>query len=546
MGGGELTRPITDKGLGGCEMGRWDASGANGRLGASMRLLAKRLDAIRTRAVHGIRTSWAGRAAGGLSVAALLGVLALVVLPFGATGAGGEPNPAANLDQCENGKVGAIEPCLNGTLSGTKYSNWVNGNVNGSKAHWKEGQFLPYRTTLSGLSSGTYTLVFDYQTVHSKKHALDYIGSYDATEQTLLEPTGSSSSGNFNHNNPCLDILGTASESGCTNVTERPKPASTFEVPKANLAGEETCGEAKGLKKTPKQQEGTFDLFAPKAAAGEIKDAKYVSENIVSGTGQCSTTMKVEFKVSGTAPTSGWTVVLAWGGHIASSLDWGVGNSASAVEGSPYHMALDELKTPKGKVTLGSQDRALAAAAVAGPPTVKTQVSKTSISVGGTLTDEAKLTGTQGTVTGTVQFQLCSKTTTGCPQGTGTNIGSPVTLSGGTATSTSFGSNLEPGNYCVGLVYVNDGNSFYSNTYSGSEENECFTVGKGTSETKTTVFDASTNAAWSGSESPGASAYDTSSVTPKPSGGPTPTGEVTYTFFENNECEGTEIGRAHV
>src|SRR5215472_14364161 len=114
--------------------------------------------------------------------------------------------------------------------------------------------------------------------------------------------------------------------------------------------------------------------------------------------------------------------------------------------------------------------------AVAGPPTVATQVSKTSISVGGSLTDTATLTGSAGTVTGTVQFQLCTNTTTGCPQATGTNIGSPVTLVGGSATSPSFGSNLAPGNYCIGLVYTNDGNSFYSNTYSGSATNECFTV----------------------------------------------------------------------
>src|SRR5215472_12658635 len=175
--------------------------------------------------------------------------------------------------------------------------------------------------------------------------------------------------------------------------------------------------------------------------------------------------------------------------------------------------------------------------AVAGPPNVVTKVSKTSIGVGGSLTDTATLTGSAGTVTGTVQFQLCSNTTTGCPQGTGTNIGSPVTLVNGSAASPSFGSGLAPGNYCVGLVYVNDGASFYSNTYSGSATNECFTVGKGTSSTATMVFDASTNKAWSGTEPTGSSAYDTATV--NGSGGFTPTGSVSYTFFTNNNCSGT-------
>jgi hypothetical protein len=51
-----------------------------------------------------------------------------------------------------------------------------------------------------------------------------------------------------------------------------------------------------------------------------------------------------------------------------------------------------------------------------------------------------------------------------------------VTLVNGSATSPVFGANLAPGNYCVGLVYVNDGNSFYSGTYAGGVVGECFTV----------------------------------------------------------------------
>ncbi|MCV4770583.1 hypothetical protein OFC10_31560, partial [Escherichia coli] len=32
--------------------------------------------------------------------------------------------------------------------------------------------------------------------------------------------------------------------------------------------------------------------------------------------------------------------VLAWGGHIAWGGDWGIGNSAGGINGSPYHMRL--------------------------------------------------------------------------------------------------------------------------------------------------------------------------------------------------------------
>jgi hypothetical protein len=68
-------------------------------------------------------------------------------------------------------------------------------------------------------------------------------------------------------------------------------------------------------------------------------------------------------------------------------------------------------------------------------------------------------------------------------------------------------------------------------------------VGKGTSTVGTTVFDASTNAPWAGTEGPGSSAYDTSTV--GTSDTVTATGTVTYTFFPNSNCTagtGTSAG----
>ncbi len=47
----------------------------------------------------------------------------------------------------------------------------------------------------------------------------------------------------------------------------------------------------------------------------------------------------------------------------------------------------------------------------------------------------------------------------------------------------------------------------------------------------TVVFDAANNQAWTGTETTGAGAYDTSSVSGVT--GFTPTGSVTYSFFDN-------------
>ena len=55
----------------------------------------------------------------------------------------------------------------------------------------------------------------------------------------------------------------------------------------------------------------------------------------------------------------------------------------------------------------------------------------------------------------------------------------------------------------------------------------------------TTVFDASTNSAWSGSETTGASAYDTTTITGD--GTNTPTGTVTYTLYPGAICTGVPL-----
>ncbi|MGA8295892.1 MAG: hypothetical protein WB770_02495, partial [Acidimicrobiales bacterium] len=108
-----------------------------------------------------------------------------------------------------------------------------------------------------------------------------------------------------------------------------------------------------------------------------------------------------------------------------------------------------------------------------------------------------------------------------------------VTLNpdGSVPNSNATGS-LGAGSYSFDATYSGDSN--YSGTTSQCEP---FSVGQGTSATTTAVYDATTNAPWSGTENTGASAYDTASVTK--SGGITATGSVTYTFFSNGTCTGT-------
>src|SRR5439155_672953 len=90
-------------------------------------------------------------------------------------------------------------------------------------------------------------------------------------------------------------------------------------------------------------------------------------------------------------------------------------------------------------------------------------------------------------------------------------------------------STLAAGSYAFRAHYNGDDN------YAASTGPcEPFTVNQGTSQTATLVYNASTNAAWAGTEQTGASAYDTSTVTGSDT--ITPTGSVTYTFFPTGTC----------
>ena len=92
---------------------------------------------------------------------------------------------------------------------------------------------------------------------------------------------------------------------------------------------------------------------------------------------------------------------------------------------------------------------------------------------------------------------------------------------------------LADGNYSFQATYSGDGN------YGASTSTcESFSVGLAPTSLSTTVDDAATNAPWTGSETTGASAYDTSSLSGEV-GGIAPTGTVGYSLFSNSTCTGT-------
>lgn len=119
-------------------------------------------------------------------------------------------------------------------------------------------------------------------------------------------------------------------------------------------------------------------------------------------------------------------------------------------------------------------------------PSIATTSSPTGGSVvpGTAASDTVTVSGPAGgpTPTGTVTFYLCDPsqtgTTPGCSTTTGTQVGSPVALAGGAATSTPAYTNTDAiGAYCWAVAYSGDGfyNSADLNVGTNSDV-ECFTT----------------------------------------------------------------------
>lgn len=223
---------------------------------------------------------------------------------------------AADLCQCRNGPAEAPEPC-----TGT---NWVNGNLNGSQAHYLEGESVPYRLAMTGLAVGpTHTVTIEYDTTKDAHHAIDYLTSFDRTETDASPCDGTLNCDPLVHEHFTIPID--------ANVT---------------MGHDGIPGTADDITQIP----GVFTMFN-----GTILS---VSAYTVTGTYAGNSETRLTITFTNTDPNA----VLAWGGHISTRADWGVGNSAIAISGAPYHMRLIDLDGSGG-----NQDRSLQSNAVTYP-----------------------------------------------------------------------------------------------------------------------------------------------------------------------------------
>jgi hypothetical protein len=231
-----------------------------------------------------------------------------------ATSVAAQGNPAANIDDCANGPVSAPSGCA-------LASSWGNGNLNASKAHYLEGDSVPFRLLFTNLStSGSHQITIAWDTTKDGLHAFDYLTSFNRTETTT---------------NPCVGVA------GCSLAG----PKDTEAIPgDPNITAQLGPGH---------QAAGVFTLFN-----GAITNVSaYTLEGSYSGT----STTRVTITFTATVPNP----VLAFGAHVASRQDWGPGSSAATINGSPYHVSVDNLDGSGG-----SQDHQISTDAIYLPASI--------------------------------------------------------------------------------------------------------------------------------------------------------------------------------
>lgn len=310
-----------------------------------------------------------------LSIKTITGILLFTPLIFQLKSFG----QAANIDQIRNS---------NFYSTNTSDPLWVNGNAGASNSHYTEGMSIAYRALLTGLTAGkTYSIVIGYDTKHSDAMALDYL-----THFQRLEPHGP-----FGHAAEVINPLRMESGSNEYNMAVFTGPfTAPFPVPDPLPPGywnnADNGSHLEGDDGTPVDDMPKNSFNALNSSASEPNDnvmtiwngsiivMNYtLQQSLVTSTSSSSTNLRIKFTANDDS------VLFAWGGHIASRLDWGsvngVPRSAGGISGSPYHMRLEQLfvfnSAPVGnkicnkdscEVGLGNQDRSLSAAAVVPPP----------------------------------------------------------------------------------------------------------------------------------------------------------------------------------
>ncbi len=226
------------------------------------------------------------------------------------------------IEQCANGPASAPIHCNVNTAN----DGYTRGNLIASKSHYFEGDSVPIRIVADGLTIGTaYTVTIGYDYTKGGKYATDYLTSYNRTESV--------------QNDPCVGVA------SCGTLTTFPIPSD----PQVAL-GFDGVASADDITQIP----GVFSCFGCTITS--------TSGYTLSGstTGDSSKSITLSFTANSTS------IVIAYGSHISTRVDWGLANSAINISGSPYHNYIVDFPGANS----GNRDLQLSAEAVVFPASI--------------------------------------------------------------------------------------------------------------------------------------------------------------------------------
>lgn len=214
--------------------------------------------------------------------------------------------------------------------------DWTNGNLNSSNSTYTESDATVQRLAIADLTPGNHTVTIQYDSLKGGKHAYDFITSDIFSEDWV------------NSADLCASPL--TSFASCALA-----PAVYSSViptaPNTNTGAYNTDENA-----------GSERKFA-------IRNGSWVSVGTptVIGGADAPTNIQLTFTVPSNCLNKYQKqgidvceVLISFGAHISKEEDWGIGNSAVDIQGSPYHVRVVELDGG----TVGSRDNQMAASAI--------------------------------------------------------------------------------------------------------------------------------------------------------------------------------------
>ena len=260
-----------------------------------------------------------------------------------------DAGPGLNLDQCQNGTLANLGVPCDSTNPEPK---WDNGNINGSNSQYREGDGLPYRLAVTGLTDGTWTIRLDHDFTKGGVYAIDRLTSYNLTQAS----------------DPCSGL------SNCAGTTpdifiglpgEVATPTGTVPV----LASGGALDIA-GTLSTVSSPTDTRIAVWEYTVAGTVSNPGGSDGNVIQNglnTGDSDREFQIKVAVSSCPAGTGCRLMLGWTGHIASAIDWGAGFGASSITGAPFHMRVLGVDQSNG-TSGGNQDRSVQLSALVVAP----------------------------------------------------------------------------------------------------------------------------------------------------------------------------------